>query len=152
MDDEQLLWLSQQGKRSFIGPENPIWQAVYAYDLRGGGVETSIKGSKQGLGITKRNKKSFHGQEMLGLLGQLAYNLTGWVRNGLAFIQKKLQNWGMLRMVRDAFHISGRILLNTHGQIVEISLNQAHHLADYFIGSFALFLARDGTVVNLRQI
>ncbi|HSH04335.1 MAG TPA: hypothetical protein VLL52_17625, partial [Anaerolineae bacterium] len=75
-----------------------------------------------------------------------------WVRNGLASIQKKLQNWGMLRMVRDAFHISGRILLNAHGQIIEISLNQAHHLADYFIGSFALFLARDGTVVNLRQI
>ncbi|HSH02534.1 MAG TPA: transposase, partial [Anaerolineae bacterium] len=117
MDDEQLLWLSQQGKRSFINPDNPIWHAVYAYDLRGGGIETSIKESKQGLGITKRNKKSFHGQEMLGLLGQLAYNLTGWVRNGLASIQKKLQNWGMLRMVRDAFHISGRILLNAHGQI-----------------------------------
>jgi len=30
----------------------PIWLADHAYDLRGGGVETAIKGSKQGLGIT----------------------------------------------------------------------------------------------------
>ena len=35
-------------------------------------VETSIKDSKQGLGITKGNKRNFHAQEMLVLLAQLA--------------------------------------------------------------------------------
>ena len=32
---------------------------VDAYDLRGGGVETSYKNSKQGIGLHKRNKKCF---------------------------------------------------------------------------------------------
>jgi len=152
LDDDQLQWLTQQGKRSFPSTIDPLWLAVYAYDLRGGGVETAIKASKQGLGITKRNKKSFPAQEMLLLLGQLAYNLTAWTRNGLASCQVKFQQFGMLRMVRDAFHISGSIILDADGHIVQISLNQAHDLAAAFIDAFASFLARDGTAANLRQI
>jgi hypothetical protein len=152
LDDDQLHWLTEQGKRSFPTPIDSIWLPVYAYDLRGGAVETAIKGSKQGLGITKRNKKSFPAQEMLLLLGQLAYNLTAWVRNGLASCQAKLRQFGMLRMVRDAFHISGSILFDVRGLIVQISLNQAHDLAASFIDAFASFLARDGTVANLHQI
>ena len=152
LDDDQLRWLNEQGKRPFSLPVDPIWLAVYAYDLRGGGVETAIKGSKQGLGITKRNKKSFHAQEMLLLLAQLAYNITAWVRNGLASCQAKLRQFGMLRMVRDAFHIPGCLAFDADGHIVQISLNQAHDLAASFINAFAAFLARDGTVANLRQI
>lgn len=152
LDDAQLTWVNQQGKRPFSQPADPIWLAVYAYDLRGGGVETAIKGSKQGLGITKRNKKLFPAQEMLLLLGQLAYNITSWVRNGLASCQAKLQQFGMLRMVRDAFHIAGLLVFNAEGHIVQVSLNQAHELAASFIDAFASFLARDGTTANLRQI
>lgn len=150
--DDQLTWLNQQGKRPYAPPTDPIWLAVYAYDLRGGGVETAIKGSKQGLGISKRNKKSFHAQEMLLLLGQLAYNVTAWVRNGLASCETRFRQLGILRMVRDAFHIAGLLAFNAEGHIVQISLNQAHHLAAAFIDAFACFLARDGTVTNLRQI
>lgn len=152
LDDDQLTWLNEQGKRPFSPPADPIWLAVYGYDLRGGGVETAIKGSKQGLGITKRNKKSFHAQEMLLLLGQLAYNVTSWVRNGLASCQARLRQFGMLRMVRDAFHIAGLLAFDAEGHIVQISLNQAHELAASFISTFASFLARDGTAANLRQI
>ena len=152
LDDDQLRWLNQQGKRPFVPPSDSIWLAVYAYDLRGGGVETAFKGSKQGLGLTKRNKKSFHAQAMLLLLAQLAYNVTSWVRNGLASCRAQLQHFGMLRMVRDAFHIPGRISFDAQGHLVQISLNQAHDLAASFIAAFASFLARDGTVVNLRQI
>lgn len=152
LEDDQLGWLNEQGKRVATLPTDPIWLAVYAYDLRGGGVEIAIKGSKQGLGIAKRNKKSFQAQEMLLLLGQLAYNLIGWVRNGLASCQARLRQFGMLRMVRDAFHISGSLSFDAQGHIGHISLNQAHHLAPSFIAAFASFLARDGTVVNLRQI
>jgi len=32
---------------------------VAFYDQRGGGIETSFKGDKQGLGMNKRNKKHF---------------------------------------------------------------------------------------------
>lgn len=152
LDNDQLRWIIQQGKQVPFPPKNPLWLAVYAYDLRGGGVETSIKNSKQGLGIIKRNKKSFPAQEMLLLLGQLAYNLIAWTRDGLATCLSKLRQFGMLRMVRDAFHISGRIIFDPNGHIVQISLNQAHDLAASFIDAFASFLARDGTVANLRQI
>ncbi|MFZ1427517.1 MAG: transposase [Geminicoccaceae bacterium] len=152
LNDAQLSWLNEQGKRPFSPPVDPVWQAVYAYDLRGGGVETAIKGSKQGLNITKRNKKSFHAQEMLLLLGQLAYNITSWVRNGLASCQARLRQFGMLRMVRDAFHIAGMFAFDANGHIAQVSLNQAHELAASFIDAFASFLARDGTVANLRQI
>ncbi|MCP4415458.1 MAG: hypothetical protein GY805_02475 [Chloroflexi bacterium] len=55
-------------------------------------------------------------------------------------------------MVRDAFYISGKIIMNPDGHIVQVSLNQAHDLAASFIDAFASFLARDGTVANLRQI
>src|SRR6266536_5765408 len=41
---------------------------VYAYDARGGGVETSFKGDKQGLGLTKRSKKRFAAQQIVTLL------------------------------------------------------------------------------------
>ena len=42
LQDDQLVWLCQQGKHPVTLPENPIWWAVYAYDLRGGGVETAF--------------------------------------------------------------------------------------------------------------
>jgi hypothetical protein len=48
--------------------------------------------------------------------------------------------------------ISGSNGFDAHGQIVCISLNQAHQLAATFIDAFAGFLAHDGTVANLRQI
>jgi hypothetical protein len=50
--------------------------AAYAelYDRRGGTVEIELKGSKQGVGLAKRNKKSYTGQQMVVLLGTLAHN------------------------------------------------------------------------------
>jgi hypothetical protein len=42
---------------------------------RGGGVETAFKDDKQGLGITKRNKKRFEAQQMVMLLNLLAHNV-----------------------------------------------------------------------------
>ena len=151
LSDAQLSWLLAQSA-SPIFPNDPLWLAVYAYDKRGGGVETSIKGSKSGLGIHKRNKKSFAAQEMLLLLGQLAYNLISWTRNGLAACFAKFRCFGMLRMVRDIFHISGLIQFASDGHISGIYLNQDDNLAPAVISAFSHFLARDGTVANLRQI
>ena len=114
---------------------------VNAYDLRGGGVETSYKNSKQGIGLLKRNKKCFHAQEMLVLLAQLAYNLTSWVQNELAQHSAKIASFGTLRIIRDAFQISGKIEFDTKGTIVSITLNQLHKLAqafhDYWLFRFA---------------
>lgn len=53
------------------------------YDSRGA-MEVDIRGDKRGLGIEKRRKKSFHVQEALALLAQLAHNLLAWFQ-GLVF-------------------------------------------------------------------
>ena len=78
---------------------------VNFYDQRGGGIKTSFEGGRQGLGLTKRNKKRFEAQHMLVLLGSLAHNVVVWARQWLS--SQKIQHSGLLRMVRDVFHISG---------------------------------------------
>ena len=98
---------------------------VRFYDARGGGVETTFKDDKQGLGLTKRNKKRFEAQQMVVLLGTLAHNVLIWARRWLATSDPKMQLYGHKRMVRDIFHISGRLIRNVRGQIVQIVLNQA---------------------------
>lgn len=151
LSDDTLRWLTPTLVTTDASLQVML-AALYAYDQRGGAAETTIKGSKQGLGLTKRNKKRFQAQEMLLLLAQLAYNLTAWTRNGLAACQPTLRQFGMLRMVRDAFHIPGTIAFDTHGHIVAVTLNQAHALASTFVLALGSFLARDGTVANLGQI
>jgi hypothetical protein len=72
---------------------------VNFYDQRGGGIETSFKGDKAGLGLTKRSKKRFEAQHMLVLLGSLVHNVVVWARRWLSC--HKIQHDGPLRMVRD---------------------------------------------------
>jgi hypothetical protein len=98
---------------------------VHAYDARGGGVETSFKNDKQGLGLTKRTKKRFAAQQMLTLLGSLAHNAIVWARGWLVPQHPKLARYGVKRLVRDIFHISGRIVCDALGHVVQIILNQA---------------------------
>ena len=152
LGDESLFWLARQPLRKAPSPIQVMLAALYAYDRRGGGVETSVKGSKQGLGLTKRNKRRFVAQEMLVLLAQLAYNLLVWTRQRLAQYFPQLAHFGMLRMVRDLFHILGNIQLDAQGRILAITLNEAHDLALPFVRAFSSLLARDGVSLNWGQI
>jgi hypothetical protein len=68
LSDKELLWLARQPCREEPTLMQVMFAMLYAYDLGSGGVETSVKGSRQGLGLTKRNKKRFATQEMLVLL------------------------------------------------------------------------------------
>lgn len=133
LSDEELLWLARQPCREEPTLMQVMFAMLYAYDLRSGGVETSIKGSKQGLGLTKRNKKRFAAQEMLVLLAQLAYNLTVWMRNLLAKQTPALQGHGLLRMVRDVFQIDGCIHWDPQGRILAIRLNKYDPFTERFI-------------------
>jgi hypothetical protein len=126
--------------------------AMHAYDRRGGGVETSLRGSKQGLGLTKRNKRSFAAQEMLVLLAQLAYNLLTWTRVQLAACSPRLGRFGPLRMVRDLFHIPGRLRFDDQGRLLAITLCQTHELATPFVQAMSSFLAQDDMALSLGQI
>ena len=53
-----------------------------------------MKGDKQGLGITKRNKKRFEAQQMLVQLGALAHNVLVWAREWLAPLAPLLADAG----------------------------------------------------------
>lgn len=46
-------------KRQFPGPLQILLAHVRFYDQRGGGMGTSVKGDKQGLGLSKRSNKRF---------------------------------------------------------------------------------------------
>ena len=152
LDGEQLGWLARRPVSNKPTPQQSLFAALYAYDLCSGGVETSARGSKQGLGLTKRNKRSFVAQEMLVLLAQLAYNLITWTRNNLIVHRPSLRSYGPLRMVRDLFHITGKIQLDAQGRVLEITLNEAHALALPFVQALSSLLAQDGMSLNLGQI
>jgi hypothetical protein len=152
LSDEQLFWLARRPLPESPMPTQTLFTALYAYDLRSGGIETTIKGSKQGLGLTKRNKNSFHAQEMLVLLAQLAYNMITWMRAMLGPRAPVLSQFGPLRMVRDLFHITGKILLDAQGHILEVTLNEAHPLALPLLHAISPLLARDEMALTLGQI
>src|SRR5207245_3103467 len=56
---EQVLTVLRRTRSQAADPVAVLLAYVTFYDQRGGGIETSLKGDKQGLGLTKRNKKRF---------------------------------------------------------------------------------------------
>jgi len=138
-------------------PRQPTQQDLFSaimktYNLRSAGVETSIKNSKQGLGLNKRNKKRFEAQHMLLLLAQLAYNIAVWVRNQLAQCSATIASFGMLRLIRDAFRISGKVQFDEKGNINLIVLNQSHKLAKAFQETWQFCFPRDDLSLILGKI
>jgi len=152
LPDTLLFALAGEPVPPRLSPDQAGLAAMHAYDRRGGGVETSLRGSKQGLGLTKRNKRSFCAQEMLVLLAQLAYNLLTWTRVRLAAHSPRLGKFGPLRMIRDLFHITGRLVWDGEDRLLEITLCQTHELAAHLVQAVSSFLAQDGTTLNLGQI
>src|SRR5216683_4812482 len=146
---QHVLTLTGQSLSLLDDPTAVLLAYLRFYDQRGGGVETSFKGDKQGLGIGKRSKKRFAAQQMVILLGSLAHNVIIWARRWLA--SPALQHYGMLRMVRDVFHISGFLLTDALGQVVQIVLNQAAPLAPALVDPLGALLARTHVAINLGQ-
>jgi len=146
---QQVLTLTGQSLSLLDDPAAVLLAYVSFYDQRGGGIETSFKGDKQGLGIGKRSKKRFAAQQMLMLLGSLAHNVIVWARHWLA--SPTLRHYGMVRMVRDVFHISGFLLTDASGQVAQIVLNQAAPLAPALVDPLRQLLAGAHMAVNLGQ-
>ena len=124
---------------------------VSFYDQRGGGVETALKGDKQGLGLSARNKKRFAAQQMVMLLGTLAHNVIVWARQWLLPQCPPLRHYGIVRMVRDVFHVSGFVVRDAHGQMVQLVLNQAAPLARGLADALGTLLAPLHVAVTLGQ-
>jgi hypothetical protein len=148
---DELTGLANLSPSEWVHPSAELLAAVYLYDQRGGGAETTFKGDKQGIGLTKRHKKRFEAQQMLSLLGSLAHNLIVWARRWLQPEQPKLRRYGIVRMVRDVLQVSGRLVIDAHGHLVAIILNQAAPLAHRLVLALARLLAPAHVAVNLGQ-
>jgi DDE family transposase len=146
---QHILVLTGYALSLLADPAAVLLAYVTFYDQRGGGVETSFKGDKQGLGIGKRSKKRFAAQQMVMLLGTLAHNVIVWARRWLAC--PTLHRYGTVRMVRDVFHISGFLLTDACGQVAQIVLNQTAPLALALVHPLRKLLACAHVAVNLGQ-
>jgi hypothetical protein len=149
LSPEQVLAMLQSPRSQASDPVAVLTAYVTFYDQRGGGIETSLKGDKQGLGLTKRNKKRFEAQQMLALLATLAHNVVVWARRWLAIAEGP--HCGILRMVRDVFHISGFLGFDAFHHVVEIVLNQHSHRAHKLIHALRELLTPLRVVINLGQ-
>ncbi len=73
---QQVLAVLRRPSSQAADPVAVLAAYVTFYDQRAGGIETSFKGDKQGLGLTKRKKKRFEAHQMVLLLGSLAHNVV----------------------------------------------------------------------------
>jgi hypothetical protein len=121
------------------------------YDERGGAVEVDIKESKQGLGVTKRRKKSFTGQQMVALLGQLAHNVVVWAKRWLSDDAPKLKRYGVQRMVRDVLAVSGFVELGKGERIKRVVLNSRKALGRACAKALRLLLEAEHVRVTLGE-
>jgi hypothetical protein len=121
------------------------------YDERGGGVEIDIKESKQGLGVTKRRKKSYAGQQMVMLLGQLAHNVVVWAKRWLAEEAPKLRRYGVQRMVRDVLAVSGFVELGKTGAVKHVVLNGASAIGRACAKALRLLLEAEHVRITLGE-
>jgi hypothetical protein len=94
---------------------------VYAYDQRGGGVETANK------------------------------DVLVWAREWLAEGAALVQGFGLKRMVRDLLQINGLVERDARGQIVGIVLNEAHYYARRLAGALQALVAPAHIAVSLGE-
>lgn len=151
LEQVEVLALTGQTEAAEADEDAVVLAYVYFYDQRGGGVETAFKDDKQGLGITKRNKKRFEAQQMVMMLNALAHNVLIWARRWLAPVLPQLERYGLLRLVRDVWHISGFVECDRHGQLTRIVLNQLAPLARGLGLALQRLLAPAQVLVNLGQ-
>lgn len=151
LNPDDVVMLTQQPIDRVADPTAVLLAYVYFCDQRGGGVETAFREDKQGLGLTKRNKKRFAAQQMVLALGTLAHNVLVWARAWLAPHVPALAHDGPLRLVRDVLHISGALYFDPTGQVHRLVLNAAAPLAAGLVTAWRVLLAPAHVAVSLGQ-
>lgn len=130
LSEEQILEvMGQKAAKEVSRGEQALLAYVYFYDQRGGGIETEIKQDRQGLGLGHRNKRHYEGQAILQQLLGLAHNLLIWARGWLSEEVRELTSYGVKRLVRDVFGISGLVAFDQKGHLSTIELNGYDPLA-----------------------
>jgi len=137
LDDAMLACLAGRDVPHDDDSLRRLCLAAYAYDKRGGGIETSNKNSKQGLGLMKRNKRNFYAQEMLVLLAELVYNFLTWVRHLLVQVKPVYAHYGPRRLIRDLLQIPGQLHFSSRRQLQHIVLARDHPFGQDLARAFA---------------
>src|SRR5947207_1286437 len=88
-------------------------------------------------------------QALVGLLGSLPQHMGVWARGWMTSAQ--IARFGILRMVRDVFRISGLLRFDPCIHIVETVLDQDARLARSLIRSLRELLTPFNIVVNLGE-
>lgn len=133
--------------------EQKVMSATVAvYDQRGGGVELSFKQDKQGLKISKRNKKRFAAQQMVMLLEMLAHNILIWARDWLSPHAPNLAQLGIVRFVRDVLQTSGKVIFTNKTEIEGLILNKAAPYAQDLAKSFSILLKSEEIAIVIQKI
>jgi hypothetical protein len=148
---QDVILLTGQPIHLLNDPDAVLLAYVYFYDQRSGGVETSLKEDKQGLGITRRNKKRFEAQQVLVQLNALAHNVIVWIRSWLAPHFPKLARFGIKRMLRDVFHVTGFIVFDSTGKLCHCVLNQADPLAQGLAAALSALLTSEHVAISLGE-
>ena len=125
---------------------------VYFYDQRGGGIETSLKEDKQGLGLGKRNKKRFEAQQVLTQLTTLAHNVLTWAKQWLAPAAPPVARLGIRRLVREVFGISGVLEFTPSGGLQGILLNEADRWTPRLLVGLQALVRPSPVVINWGEI
>jgi hypothetical protein len=152
LEPEEVMSLLGRPLEQASDAQQVLTAYVQLYDERGGAIEIEIKESKQGLGMTKRNKESFCGQQMVMMLGTLAHNLVMWAKRWLVNSVPKLKRYGVQRMVRDVLAVSGFLELDGSGAIKRVVLNKAVPLAQRCAKCLHGLLKREHVAVILGEI
>ncbi len=113
------------------------------YDGRAG-MEAEIKGDKRGLGLEKRRKKSFHAQEALVLLSQLAHNLLAWFKR--RFLGgTKAEKLGVERLVREVLAMPAQVRVGRRSKKkLRLKLPSLHPWAQALARSVEAYPSRGG--------
>ncbi len=147
----EALRLTGQDPALAADPQASILAYVALYDQRGGGVETSFKEDKQGLGITQRSKKRFAAQQVVVALGALAHNVLVWAKRWLHDQVPGISRFGAKRLVRDVFGIGGQVELDANGQVTRIVLNQANRCSRWLLTALQTLASSAGVAVSLGE-
>lgn len=151
LSERQVMTVAAEPSSASPTREQVALAVAHAYDQRGGGAETENRQDKQGLGLTKRNKKSFAAQEMLVLLAELAHNVLVWVRHELAHDEPRCQTMGIQRLVRDLFQVPGKLSRIPFSRRYRLTLSRDHPLSRMLVRPLQT-LAGSKMVVNLGEI
>ena len=101
--------------------------------------------------MTKRTKKRFAAQQVLIQLNALAHNVIVWIQAALHKQTKTVAGYGVLRMVRDVFGVSGLVRFDAQGALRQLVLNEDDPLTKGLVRALSILLAHEHVVVNWGQ-